>query len=335
MPELVLLCKSTYVWLDQLSRSYGRPIRTLDAVPDEEFDRLARLGVTGLWLIGLWERSRASRDIKRRRGNPEAVASAYSLYDYGSPPTSAARRRYQDLRDRAWSRGIRLASDMVPNHMGIDSRWVVEHPEWFLRCPSRRSRRTRSTARTCLRRRASAIVLEDHYWDDTDAAVVFKRGGPLDRRRALHLPRQRRHELPVERHGPARLPAGRRPRGRSSRRSSHVARQLPGHPLRRRDGPRQAPHPAAVVPAARERRRDPVAGRARDVQARLRRARCRPSSGARSWIGSRPRRPRRSSSPRRSGSWRATSSGPWACTASTTARSWTCSATRTTPATGG
>ncbi|HEY7827094.1 MAG TPA: hypothetical protein VIB99_02605, partial [Candidatus Limnocylindrales bacterium] len=36
MPSLVLVAKSTYVWLDQLSRAYGREIRTLDAVPDEE-----------------------------------------------------------------------------------------------------------------------------------------------------------------------------------------------------------------------------------------------------------------------------------------------------------
>ena len=28
--------------------------------------------------------------------------------------------------------GLRLASDMVPNHMGIDSDWVIEHPDWFL-----------------------------------------------------------------------------------------------------------------------------------------------------------------------------------------------------------
>ncbi len=40
-------------------------LRTLDAVPDEELDRLASWGVTGLWLIGLWERSRASATIKR------------------------------------------------------------------------------------------------------------------------------------------------------------------------------------------------------------------------------------------------------------------------------
>ncbi len=61
MPRVVIMAKSTYVWLDQLSRTYGRDIRRLDQVPDEELDRLARWGFTGLWLIGLWERSRASR----------------------------------------------------------------------------------------------------------------------------------------------------------------------------------------------------------------------------------------------------------------------------------
>ena len=75
MPRLVLVAKSTYVWLDQLSRRYGRDIRTLDAIPDEELDTLARRGITGLWLIGLWQRSRASETIKRWRGNQEAVAS--------------------------------------------------------------------------------------------------------------------------------------------------------------------------------------------------------------------------------------------------------------------
>jgi hypothetical protein len=42
MPRLVLIAKSTYVWLDQLSRQFGRDIRTLDAVPDEALDTLAR-----------------------------------------------------------------------------------------------------------------------------------------------------------------------------------------------------------------------------------------------------------------------------------------------------
>ena len=132
MPRLVLVAKSTYVWLDQLSRRYGRDIRTLDAIPDEELDTLARRGITGLWLIGLWQRSRASETIKRWRGNQEAVASAYSLDDYRIADDLGGDAAHAILRDRAAARGIRLASDMVPNHMGIDSRWVIEHPDRFI-----------------------------------------------------------------------------------------------------------------------------------------------------------------------------------------------------------
>ena len=121
-----------YVWLDQLSRRYGREIRTLDAIPDEELERLARRGITGLWLIGLWQRSRASETIKRWRGNTDAVASAYSLDDYRIADDLGGEDALADLRARAWRLGIRLASDMVPNHMGIDSRWVIEHPERFI-----------------------------------------------------------------------------------------------------------------------------------------------------------------------------------------------------------
>ena len=69
------------------------------------------------------------------RGNAEAVASAYSLDDYRIADDLGGEAAYANLRDRAWARGIRLASDMVPNHMGIDSRWVIEHPEWFLSLP--------------------------------------------------------------------------------------------------------------------------------------------------------------------------------------------------------
>jgi hypothetical protein len=90
MPKTVLIAKSTLVWLYQLSQKYSRSIERLDQIPDEELDLLARRGFTGLWLIGLWERSNASRTIKQWTGNPEAAASAYSLYDYVSPGSWAA-----------------------------------------------------------------------------------------------------------------------------------------------------------------------------------------------------------------------------------------------------
>jgi glycosidase len=175
MPQLVLIAKSTYVWLDQLSRRHGREIRTLDAIPDEELETLASWGVTGLWLIGLWQRSVASERIKRMRGNADAVASAYALDDYRIADDIGGETAYANLRDRAWSHGIRLASDMVPNHMGIDSRWVIDHPEWFLSLPEPPYPAYTYSGADLSPDSRVGVVLEDHYWDDSDAAVVFKR----------------------------------------------------------------------------------------------------------------------------------------------------------------
>ena len=135
MAELVLVAKSTYVWLAQLSRDYGREITRLDHIPDEELDELRARGFTGLWLIGLWERSAASQRIKQWRGNPDAMASAYSVADYRIADELGGDTAWADLRDRAMARGIRLAADMVPNHMGIDSTWVVERPDLFISSP--------------------------------------------------------------------------------------------------------------------------------------------------------------------------------------------------------
>jgi glycosidase len=174
MPRVVLAAKSTYVWLDQLSKRYGREIRTLDAIPDEELDTLARRGITGLWLIGLWQRSRASERIKRWRGNEEAVASAYSLDDYRIADDLGGDPAHANLRDRAAARGIRVASDMVPNHMGLDSRWVIEHPDRFISIPDPPFPAYTFTGRNLAEDDRVEIRLEDHYWDDSDAAVVFQ-----------------------------------------------------------------------------------------------------------------------------------------------------------------
>ena len=174
MPRLVLIAKSTHVWLDQLSRAYRRDIRTLDAIPDEELDRLARWGITGLWLIGLWQRSRASQRIKAWRGNPDAAASAYSLDDYRIADDLGGERAWEALRHKAWQRGIRLASDMVPNHMGIDSHWVSEHPEWFLSLPQPPYPAYTYGGENLADHGNVEVRLEDHYWDSSDAAVTFE-----------------------------------------------------------------------------------------------------------------------------------------------------------------
>ena len=175
MPRTVMIAKSTYVWLNQLSRFYGHSIERLHQIPDAELESLAARGMNALWLIGVWERSRASKTIKNLCGNPDAVASAYSLYDYRIAENLGGDAAYRDLRDRCARYGIRLASDMVPNHMGIDSTWVVEHPEWFL---SRRD--TPYPAYSFNGPDLSGddrveIKIDDHYYSQTDAAVVFMR----------------------------------------------------------------------------------------------------------------------------------------------------------------
>ena len=219
MPRLVLIAKNSYVWLEQLSRKYGRWIRTLDQIPDEELDMLrgARL-----------HRPVADRSVGAQPRQPAHQTA------HGQRRTRSLRRirciRYdiaedlggwdalENLRSRAWQRGIRLSADMVPNHMGIDSTWVIEHPDWFLSLPlSAVSLLLLQLARISRTTRAWASISKIITTIKTDAAVVFKRRRPQIGRDALHLSRQRRHILPVERHRPTGLLQGRRCAKRSSR----------------------------------------------------------------------------------------------------------------------
>ncbi len=175
MPTAVLIAKSTYVWLAQLSRKYSRAIDRLDQIPDEDLDELARRGLNSLWLIGIWERSRASKTIKQLCGNQDAVASAYSLYDYRIADDLGGEAAYITLRDRCYRRGIRLASDMVPNHMGIDSPWVIEHPDWFISRPDVPYPAYDFNGPDLSPDPRVEIKIERHYYEQTDAAVVFQR----------------------------------------------------------------------------------------------------------------------------------------------------------------
>ncbi len=176
MPNVVMIAKNTYVWLDQLSKKYQKDIHRLDQIPEEELDQLARWGFNAIWLIGLWERSPASRIVKRWCGNPEAEASAYSLYDYIIANDLGGDEAFYNLKERAWKRRIRLASDMVPNHTGIDSKWIMEHPDWFISLPySPFPSYTYSGESLSKHNPRVGLYLEDHYFSRTDAAVTFKR----------------------------------------------------------------------------------------------------------------------------------------------------------------
>ncbi len=178
MAELSLIAKHTRVWLDQMSRAHGRTIGRLDEIPDDELARLAADGMTGLWLIGVWERSSASATIKRLCGDPQAEASAYAIYDYRVADSLGGDPAMDALVERALEHGIRIGVDVVPNHVGIDSRFVRDRPDWFLQVPAPPFANYTFHGPDLSGDPAIGLFLEDHYYDRSDAAVVFRR---LDR----------------------------------------------------------------------------------------------------------------------------------------------------------
>lgn len=179
MPNVVMIAKSTLVWLDQLSRKYQRDIHTLDMIPDEELDNLRDSGFTALWLIGLWERSPASKRIKNLCGNPDAESSAYSLKGYNIASRIGGWEALSNLKQRCADRGIRLGSDMVPNHTGLDSDWLYNHPEYFVQQDYPPFPSYSYNGEDLSLDPDIEIKIEDHYFNRTDAAVTFMKRNKL------------------------------------------------------------------------------------------------------------------------------------------------------------
>ena len=136
---------------------------------------LSNWNFTALWLIGIWERSSASQKIKQYMGNSEAVSSAYSIYDYTIAKDLGGEEAYENLKARAWQRGIRIACDVVPNHTGIYSKWVVEHPEYFIQSEYPPFPNYSFTGIDLSEDPGIQLRIEDRYYNKTDAAVVFQR----------------------------------------------------------------------------------------------------------------------------------------------------------------
>lgn len=174
MPNVVMIAKNTSVWLDQLTKMYGVSITRLDQIPDQELDKLAKANFNALWLIGVWERSAASRKVKQFCGNPDAASSAYSLYDYDIAYELGGEEAYKNLRARCATRGIRLASDMVPNHTGIFSAWMLKNPHFFIQAPATPYPGYTFTGPDLSDDSSIQIRIEDKYYTKQDAAVVFQ-----------------------------------------------------------------------------------------------------------------------------------------------------------------
>ncbi len=175
MGEVVIQAKHLLVWLAQLSQRYGTPIQRLDEIPDEELQLLAQRGVSALWPIGIWRRSAASRAMKVSAGDRDAEGSAYAVAEYVVDDRLGGDAALATLRTRAGAVGIRIVTDMVPNHVAIDGRWVNERPELLLSSAHPPFKNYRYSGENLATEPGTAIRIEDGYERGDDAAVAFER----------------------------------------------------------------------------------------------------------------------------------------------------------------
>lgn len=136
---------NTWAWLEDLSRRAGQRI-DLAGVPDSEWNALAAAGFDFVWLMGVWERSPASRRLfygdavslaSFQRALPgftidDVVGSPYSINDYRPDPRIGDWAALDAARAQLLRRGIQLLLDFVPNHLAIDHPWTLQHPEFFI-----------------------------------------------------------------------------------------------------------------------------------------------------------------------------------------------------------
>ncbi len=137
---------NTRCWLRDLSERHGRPLN-LTQVPDDELRRWQELGLTHVWLMGTWTVGPRSREDALRSTTlreqldrilpgwqPADVAgSPYAPSDYKVPRALGGEKGLQLFRQQLHARGMKLLLDFVPNHTGLDHRWLFEHPEFYVR----------------------------------------------------------------------------------------------------------------------------------------------------------------------------------------------------------
>ena len=140
---------NTRCWLRELSDSAGLVV-TLADVPESEFVFWKQCCFTHIWLMGIWAtgpicRRMAINEPNLRRAYDEIIpgwtekdvgGSPYAIGDYSVPLDIGGESGLKQFRERLHAYGLKLILDFVPNHLGLDHRWLREKPDYFVQGPA-------------------------------------------------------------------------------------------------------------------------------------------------------------------------------------------------------
>jgi hypothetical protein len=143
--EPVIYEVNTAIWLAELAQAAGHQV-TLADVPPSAWDDVTPEGTDAVWLMGVWERSPAGRDLASSNAGLQAafrdalpdlrqddvIGSPYCVRNYRAAPDFGGRDGLAAARAALAERGIRLVLDYVPNHVAPDHPWVTSRPELFV-----------------------------------------------------------------------------------------------------------------------------------------------------------------------------------------------------------
>jgi len=139
-----------------------------DQVTQAELDALVQLGFDALWMMGLWRISDGAKRVSKIicddfEGSPYAVP----LYEINRE--LGGRSQFTRLVNQAHKAGLSVLVDFVSNHMAIDSPWIFQHPDFFIRSSTKARRQL--TSEFFLHKSGEVIAFgRDPYfppWNDT------------------------------------------------------------------------------------------------------------------------------------------------------------------------
>ncbi len=130
---------NTWPWFQSLSEIYNTSI-TLNNIPDEVFNHEIKC-FDVVWLMGVWERSPASKKIALEHPDlqkeyhkvlhdfkdEDVIGSPYAVYYYHIDNKLGGVDGIIKFRSQLKEMGIQLILDYVPNHISVDSLWTFEN----------------------------------------------------------------------------------------------------------------------------------------------------------------------------------------------------------------